>query len=181
MSSKKNAEVDIRPWSDGDIRLLERLMGNPVMTEHLGGPESLEKIRERQGRYLRLGDSGKGRMFVIIVGPSRVEAGSVGYWESEWHGQQIWETGWSVLTEFQGQGIATQAMAAVAEQARAEGKHRYMLAFPSVDNAPSNSICRKLGFTLLEEEEFEYPPGNRMRCNIWSLDLFAENSEAASE
>jgi RimJ/RimL family protein N-acetyltransferase len=181
MNDKQQTGVEIRPWSDGDLGLLERLMGDQAMTEHLGGPENPEKIRERHERYLRLGGSGKGEMFVIVVGPGRVAAGSVGYWEREWRGQKVWETGWSVLPEFQGQGIATQAMAAVVERARAERKHRYMLAYPSVDNAPSNAICRKLGFTLLEEEEFEYPPGNRKRCNDWSLDLYANTLETPSE
>ena len=46
-------------------------------------------------------------------------------------------------------------------------------AFPSVDNGPSNAICRKLGFTFLEASEFEYPKGHFMRCNDWRLDLFA--------
>jgi RimJ/RimL family protein N-acetyltransferase len=47
-------------------------------------------------------------------------------------------------------------------------------AFPSVSNAPSNAVCRKLGFTLLEECEFEFPRGNFMRCNDWRLDLFVD-------
>jgi hypothetical protein len=54
-----------------------------------------------------------------------------------------------------------------------EKQHRFVHAFPSVANAPSNAICRKLGFTLLEECEFEYPRGSFMRCNDWRLDLFA--------
>jgi hypothetical protein len=45
-------------------------------------------------------------------------------------------------------------------------------AFPSIANAPSNAICRKLGFTLIEECEFEYPKGSFMRCNDWRLDLY---------
>jgi RimJ/RimL family protein N-acetyltransferase len=44
---------------------------------------------------------------------------------------------------------------------------------PSVDNAPSNALCRKLGFTLLGPHEFEYPKGSWMQCNDWRLDLFA--------
>lgn len=52
-------------------------------------------------------------------------------------------------------------------------RHRFMHAFPSVENAPSNAICRKLGFALVEESEFEYPPSNLMRCNDWRLDLSA--------
>ena len=58
--------------------------------------------------------------------------------------------------------------------ARAEKRLRFVHAYPSVDNAPSNGICRKLGFTLLEECEFEYPKGSLMRCNDWRLDLFAD-------
>jgi RimJ/RimL family protein N-acetyltransferase len=172
------SEVGLRPWSEADLPLLERLLGDPAMTEHLGGPEAPEQIRKRHERYLRLNDSGKGRIFVVFVGPERAAAGSVGYWEKEWQGQVVWETGWSVLPEFQGQGIATLATKSVVERARDEGKHRLILAYPSVDNAPSNAICRKVGFKLLGEEEFEYPPGNVMRCNDWCLDLFAEAPEA---
>jgi len=28
-------------------------------------------------------------MFVIVVGLERVAAGSIGYWEKEWRGQQV--------------------------------------------------------------------------------------------
>jgi RimJ/RimL family protein N-acetyltransferase len=41
----------------------------------------------------------------------------------------------------------------------------------AVDNAPSNAVCRKLGFTLLGPREFEYPPGRPMRCNDSRLEL----------
>jgi RimJ/RimL family protein N-acetyltransferase len=180
VGGEQQTDVDIRPWSDGDFPLLERLMGDPAMTDHLGGPETPEKIRERHERYCRISDSGKGRMFAIVVGPQRVAAGSVGYWEREWRGQRVWETGWSVLPEFQGQGVATRATAAAVERARAEWKHRFIHAFPSVDNTPSNTICRKVGFSLQEEVEFEYPPGNFMPCNDWRLDLFADAAEALS-
>ena len=146
-------------------------MGDPAMTAHLGGPETSEKIRERHERYCRISDSGTGRMFVILMGPGSVAAGSVGYWEREWQGEQVWEAGWSVLPEFQGQGIAVRATAAVVERARAEGRHRFMHAFPSVDNAASNAVCRKVGFTLEGEFEFEYPPDNVLRCNDWRLEL----------
>jgi RimJ/RimL family protein N-acetyltransferase len=173
VSGKQQTDVDIRPWSVDDLPLLERLRGDPAMTVHLGGPENPEKIRERHERYRRICHSGTGCMFAIVFGPGRVAAGSVGYWEREWRGQQVWETGWSVLPEFQGQGVATRAAAAVVERARGEGKHRFVHAFPSVDNGPSNAICRTVGFTFQQEVDFEFPPGNFMRCNDWRLDLFA--------
>jgi RimJ/RimL family protein N-acetyltransferase len=165
-------EIDIRPWAEGDLPLLERLLGDPEMTRHLGGPESPEQLRARHQRYLTIEDSGAGHMFVIVVGAERTPAGSVGYWEREGHEQTVWETGWSVLPEFQGMGVASRGTAHAIEHARAGGRHRFMHAYPSVDNAPSNAICRKLGFTLIEVADFEYPPGNPMCCNDWRLDLF---------
>jgi RimJ/RimL family protein N-acetyltransferase len=149
-------------------------MGDPEMTTYLGGAESREKIRERHEKYLRMNDDDKGRMFVIVVGPEKTAAGSVGYWEKEWHGQTVWETGWFVLPEFQGQGLATIATRAVTEEARAQRKHRFLHAYPSVENGASNAICRKAGFSPQGEYEFEYPKGSFMRCNDWSIDLFGE-------
>ena len=77
------------------------------------------------------------------------------------------------MPEFQGRGIAVAATAQAIELARGDGRHRFVHAFPSVDNGPSNAICRKLGFQLLEACEFEFPKGHFMTCNDWRLDLRA--------
>jgi RimJ/RimL family protein N-acetyltransferase len=79
--------------------------------------------------------------------------------------------GWLVLPDYQGQGIATNAAQAVIRHAREAPRYRFMHAFPSVLNAASNAICRKLGFTLVEECQVEYPPGRSMTVNDWRLDL----------
>ena len=52
-----------------------------------------------------------------------------------------------------------------------EDARRPVHAFPSVDNAASNAVCRKLGFEFLGAFDFEYPPGNPLRCNDWRLEL----------
>src|SRR5205823_8219780 len=123
--------------------------GRPGDDQNLGGPERPEKIVERQKRYERLPGTGKGRMFKIVETATGESVGSVGYWERESSEGQVYETGWLVLPAFQGRGVATSATAQVIERARAEAKHRYLYAYPSVDNALSNAICRKLGFTLI--------------------------------
>jgi RimJ/RimL family protein N-acetyltransferase len=169
----ERAGVRLEPWDAGDLPLLRRIMGDAAMTEHLGGPEPEEKIVERQGRYERIDGSGTGRMFKIVDEASGEPAGSVGYWEKGWRDETVYETGWSVLPEFQGRGIAAEATRQVIGAARAERRHRYLHAFPAVENAPSNAICRKLGFELLGAFDFEFPPGHPMRCNDWRLDLFA--------
>jgi RimJ/RimL family protein N-acetyltransferase len=161
--------IRLEPWGEDDLPLLEKTVGDPEMMEHLGGAESPEKMAERQARFQQPGSG----MFKIVDGDSGEAVGSVGFWERTWRGGEIYETGWFVLPAFQGRGIATRATADVIALARAEGKHRYLHAFPSVDNAASNAVCRKLGFTLLEALEFEYPPGRLMRCNDWRLDLSA--------
>lgn len=164
-------DVHIRYWSDDDLPLLQRLLGDPAMMEHLGGPETADKIRDRHRRYLDGVQSGTIHMFVITVGQERTPAGSCGFWDREGRDRAVWEAGWSVLPEFQRQGIATLGMAAAIELARDDGGSQSMHAFPSVENGASNAICRKLGFSLIEELEFEYPPGNVIRCNDWQLDL----------
>jgi RimJ/RimL family protein N-acetyltransferase len=163
--------VQLRAWSEDDLPLLEQTMGDAAMTEHLGGPETPDQLARRQQRYLALRDSGIGDMLVIVSAPDAMPVGTVGYWEKEWRDQTVWEVGWAVLPAFQGQGIATRGTALAIERARSEGRHRFMHAFPAVDNVASNGICRKLGFTLLDERDFEYPKGHWMRCNDWRLDL----------
>lgn len=168
-----HSAVRLEPWGKDDLALLEKTMGDADMTKHLGGPESREKLAQRQIRYERLADSGKGRMFKIVDETTGDATGTVGYWERMWRGEDVYEIGWSVLPGFQGRGIARSATEEAISKLRSETKHRFLHAFPSVDNAPSNAICRRLGFILIEECDFEFPPGNLMRCNDWQLDLFA--------
>jgi RimJ/RimL family protein N-acetyltransferase len=165
------ATVILEPWSSLDLPLLERLMGDARMTEHLGGPESAERLRERQARYERLEDGD--RMFKIVDAASGSGVGSVGFWTKDWRGDLVYEIGWMVVPEFQGRGIAAAATRQAIESAIDDGKHRFMHAFPNIDNAPSNAICRKLGFELLGACEFEFPKGHFMTCNDWRLDLRA--------
>ncbi|HEX3055479.1 MAG TPA: GNAT family N-acetyltransferase, partial [Gaiellaceae bacterium] len=149
------ATVALEPWGGGDLPLLERLMGDPRMTEHLGGPEGADELLERQDRYERL--DGGDRMLKIVDVASGAGVGSVGFWTKEWRGNQVYEIGWMVVSEFQGRGVAVAATAQAIEIAKRDDKHRFMHAFPNVDNAASNAICVKLGFELLETCEFEFP------------------------
>lgn len=168
------ADVVLQPWSEDDLALLEKLLGEPDMMVHLGGPESPQQILERHQRYLRLPETGNDRMFTIVLQPEAEAVGSIGYWEKNWRDQIVYETGWSVLPGYQGRGIATKAAAALIALARLEHRQRFLHAFPSVSNAASNAICRKAGFSLIEQCSFEYPPGQTIIVNDWHFDLFAE-------
>lgn len=79
-----------------------------------------------------------------------------------------------MVPAFQGRGIATAATAMLLERARAERGRRYVHAYPMTINAPSNALCRKLGFELLGEVDFPARAGGTIRCNDWRFDLFDE-------
>jgi RimJ/RimL family protein N-acetyltransferase len=165
--------VRIDPWQETDRFLeLQRRINAPEMMTHLGGPETDEQVIARHKRYAGIVEKGTGRMFGVVVLPEGEAVGGIGYWETELQGEQIYETGWSVLPEYQGRGIAVVAGEAVIASAAAERKHRYLHAFPKVTNPASNAICRKLGFELLGEMDFEYPKGYPIRCNNWRFELF---------
>ena len=167
-----NIIVDIRPYSKSDQWILQRTLGDPNQTKHLGGSENRKKIEKRHKQYLALSkDPQNGCMFVITIDTKKTPAGTIGYWEREWDNQRVWEVGWSVLPEYQRRGIATYATRLLIDFVTKLQKNRYVFAYPAVNNYPSNAICRKLGFTLMGDKDFEYPPGNILHCNIWRLDL----------
>ncbi|MEU5943403.1 GNAT family N-acetyltransferase [Micromonospora sp. NPDC047548] len=162
-------EVRIAPWDEDDLDLLRRLNA-PEVRHHTGGPETGEQVRARHERYVHFGGTGNGCMFTVAL-PDGVKVGSVGYWERVWHDEPVSEMGWAILPQHQGRGLATEAVRAVVAEAHTQGRHRWAHAYPSVDNPASNAVCRKAGFTLLGETDFEYQPGHLMRSNDWRLDL----------
>ena len=169
-------EVRIAPWDSSGLEVLQRV-NTPQMKKHLGGPETDEQVLARHRRYLDITATGRGSMFVVVLLPGKVAVGTIGYWERVWQGEQVYETGWSVLPEFQGRGIAVAAATAAIARARSERRHRHLHAFPSVDNPASNAICGRVGFSLVGACDFEYPAGRMMRSNDWCLDLMAPSGE----
>src|SRR2546421_1670699 len=101
----KQDPIRLEPWAADDLPLVERLMGDPTVTEHLGGPESPEKLAERQARYARRGSG----MFKVVDEETGDAIGSVGLWERDWRGQPGYEIGWSVPPEVHGRGSARPA------------------------------------------------------------------------
>jgi RimJ/RimL family protein N-acetyltransferase len=163
------APIRLRPWSADDLWLLRRT-NSPEMTAQLGGPESEEKLAERHERYQRI-DGDAGRMFVIVTEPGGEAVGSIGFWGQTWQGEPVYETGWGVLPEHQGRGIAAAAARLLIAEARERGNRRWLHAFPKVEHAASNAVCRKAGFRLMGECAFEYPKGHPIRSNDWRTEL----------
>ncbi|MCK7625364.1 GNAT family N-acetyltransferase [Streptomyces sp. RS10V-4] len=162
------ARVRIAPWTAAGLPLL-RQANTPAMTRYLGGPETEEQLVRRHRRYLAV--EGPGRMYRILLLPGREAVGTAGFWAAEWGGEAVYEAGWSVLSAFQGRGIAVAAVRQVLAAAAAEGLRSTVHAYPSVANAASNAVCRRAGFRLAGECEVAYPPGHPLRANDWYIPL----------
>jgi RimJ/RimL family protein N-acetyltransferase len=161
--------VHLEPWGAGDLPLLAQL-NDPEMTRFVGGPESPEELADRQSRY----EPANSRQFKIVVEDGADGVGWVGYWEFTWRDRPVWEIGWAVIPRFHGRGIASTATDLLLERARAERLHRFVHAFPRVENTASNAICRKLSFELIGETDFDARRAGVARCNDWRFDLFAD-------
>ncbi|MEO3978567.1 GNAT family N-acetyltransferase [Streptomyces sp. CAU 1734] len=170
----ESSGVRIEAWSEEDFDLL-RAANAPEMTAHLSGPETEEQLLARHRRYVTLSaeDTARSRVYRIVAADTGERAGTIGFWESDWQGREIYETGWGVLPGFQGRGIASAAARAVIGAARAAGLHRCLHAFPRLSNTASNAVCRKAGFQLMGEHEIDYPPGSFHPSNDWRFDLWA--------
>jgi RimJ/RimL family protein N-acetyltransferase len=164
-------DVLLQPWSEEDLPLIMNLMSDPDVMAHLGGPETPEQIERRNKRYAHLSEGGVDQMFKVVLASTGEPVGKIGFWKKNWRDQLVYEMGWMVLPAYHGRGIATNAGQAAVEILRKEKRFPYIHAFPSVSNPASNAICRKLGFSLLEECQFEYPPGHQMLVNDWQLRL----------
>jgi RimJ/RimL family protein N-acetyltransferase len=165
--------VEIRPWAHGDLPLLVRA-NEAAMTTHLGGPETDEEVRERHTKYLRLWRDGGARMFVIMAGSD--PAGGIGWWTTQWRGDDVLETGWFVLPEFQGRGIARAAVELIVEDARDHGEARLLTAYPAVENVSSNALCKACGFRHIATEPVRFR-GHDLTVNAWALDLGQPSAE----
>ncbi|MFE9428152.1 GNAT family N-acetyltransferase [Kitasatospora sp. NPDC006697] len=170
MASLTVPHLRLEPWSEGDLDLLRRA-NTPEMTEYLGGPETEGQLLDRHRRYLD--PEANGTMFRVVLLPGGEVVGSTGFWDHEWGGEPAYATGYGILPEFQGRGLAVATTLAVVAEARADGRHRFLHAFPSVHHLASNAVCRKAGFAFVEECEFEYPKGHFIRSNVWRMDLTA--------
>ena len=165
---------DVQP---GDVAAYVRMRCDPVMMAELGGPQPRDGIEDKVRRDAAEAAAGTSLIKMIIPDPAEpaVVAGTVALWSHSDSGPELSEIGWMVLPEFQGQGIAKRAVRTVLRLARDENRWGVVHAFPAVTNAPSNALCRSVGFQLAGEVETLYA-GRTFRTNHWLIDPRADLS-----
>lgn len=163
--------MKLEPISMDDLPLWESIECDPVMMEHLGGPTPRENMPGKLERSIASVANGTAWIYKIIPHDDSEEAaGSVSLWETEHYGEKVSEIGWMILPPFQRQGLGTRAVGEILERGRAAKRWGVVHAYPPRSNAPSNGLCKRLGFTLVGPCEFEYQ-GRMLHCNDWQIDL----------
>ncbi|MFF2634289.1 GNAT family N-acetyltransferase [Microbacterium sp. NPDC058021] len=159
--------VTLEPWGPGDLDVLVR-MNTPEMTAFLGGPESTAAVLDRHERYLRPPELSPSRMYRIDIDGE--PAGAIGYWEGDLEGDPVFETGWSVVPELQGRGVARAALRGLIDLVRDDGRRDRLIALPGADNVASIALCRGAGFRE-HGRLTEVFRGSELTFHIWVLDL----------
>ena len=141
----------------GDLALLERLLGDPAMMQHLGRrrvPERLAAPRALPGVRRRI------RRTVHRRG--RPHASRSGGWATgglDVEGRSVWECGWHVLARVSAPGFGHRRDAALA-RARSSATGAQIPVRVSIDGQlASNALCRRLGFTRSARRMSSIPRG----------------------
>jgi RimJ/RimL family protein N-acetyltransferase len=163
--------MELRNLTKDDLWLYEAIHCDPMMMAELGGPLPTQGMWGKLQRDVA--DVEADTVWVLVIVPdgnAGTAAGTVSVWDHKWRGETISEIGWMVLPKFQGEGLGSQAVRLVLDRARSTGRWDVLHAFPAVTNAASNAMCRKLGFTLIEEIDYDYR-GRTLHCNHWRITL----------
>ena len=165
-------KIEVQDITLDVLELYEALRCDPEMMTALGGPQARAYMPDKLRRDVESVENGECWISKVIVDgdPDQV-AGSVCIWTNTWRDEPISEAGWMTLTSFQGRGIATEAVAALLDRARTECRWGVVHAFPATNNGPSNAICRKLGFSWMEECDLDWGE-HKLTCNHWRLRLY---------
>jgi RimJ/RimL family protein N-acetyltransferase len=167
----KGQRVRLRDVELADAGAYVRMRCDPVMTAELGGPLPREGIEEKIARDVQAASAGTEWIKMIVPGEAepQVVAGSVALWSHrEDGGEPVSEIGWMVLPEFQGRGLGKWAVRTLLGLARDDGRWGEVHAFPATTNAPSNGICRSLGFRFAGGQDVTFA-GRVLRSNHWII------------
>ncbi|WP_406422892.1 GNAT family N-acetyltransferase [Streptomyces sp. NBC_00873] len=163
--------MQLRDVQLDDVDAYVRMRCDPAMMADLGGPLPYEGMEDKVRRDVRSTESGTQwiKMIVLDERDPAALAGTVTLWSHSDDGEQISEIGWMVLPEFQGRGVGKRAVRALLELARDDDRWGLVHAFPATTNAPSNGICRSLGFQFLEERDVTFAD-RVLQTNHWFIE-----------
>lgn len=152
----------LRPHRLDDFERVARMWAHPAVVTYFGGKpfnreDSWNRLLRYAGHWQLLGFG----MWAVVRPEDDVHIGDVGLLEGERTGVPAFgspEAAWSFHPEAQGQGLASEAVAAVLGWADARFDRTVAMIHPG--NAASIAVARRCGFSIYGEASYrEHPVG----------------------
>jgi [ribosomal protein S5]-alanine N-acetyltransferase len=142
-------------WSPDDLPLALALWGDPDVTRLIGGPLSPEGVRQRLDAEIASMRTSGVQYWPIFLLAGGAFAGCAGLRPYRLE-ERIYELGFHLRPAHWGQGLATEAGAAVVAFAFEKVGAAALFAGHHPENTTSRRVLEKLGFHFTHEER--YPP-----------------------
>ena len=172
MSSCPTIETDrlvMRPFREADADPFLAMMTTPEVRYSLRLPDDLGRSQVWAGMATMLGqwelrNSGHWAVELRTTGEFIGRAGTLRPERPDWPGLEI---GWTFHPDPWGNGYATESGRAAIDWAWSNHIDDTLYSLILPDNARSQSVARRLGFTLLETRAMEWYPDEAH--GIWTL------------
>ena len=147
--------LGFRCWRESDSELAKSLWGNAKVTELIGGPFRDEEISDRLGQEILNMETDGVQYWPIFLLDKISFVGCCGLCPFE-DKNSAFELGFHLLPEYHGQGLASEAAAAVVEYAFTDLLAAELFAGHHPANHASQRVLEKLGFRYIGD--VFYPP-----------------------
>tara|TARA_R110001583_G_scaffold51161_8_gene159762 strand:- start:13407 stop:13910 length:504 start_codon:yes stop_codon:yes gene_type:complete len=142
----------VRPFEDNDFEALHQLLSDPdVMRFSLNGPYCKEKSADFMKMCMHKSANNQPSLFAIVDKKSKKFIGSCGFYPQKILGQQELELGYRLSKKYWGNGLATEAAAAVKNYAFDEMGLTRLISLIEKENIASIRVAEKNGFKLEKE------------------------------
>ncbi|MBN2393265.1 MAG: GNAT family N-acetyltransferase [Anaerolineae bacterium] len=147
--------LGFRPWAEADLDLAVGLWGDENVTRFIGGPFSVDQIRERLAREMDNLHTYRVQYWPLFLLDRDEFVGCCGLrpYRDE---QSVYEIGFHLRRAYWSQGLAVEAAWAVMEYAFHQLKATVLSAGHHPANVASRRVLEKLGFQYTHDEF--YPP-----------------------
>jgi RimJ/RimL family protein N-acetyltransferase len=136
----------LRQLQLSDLDVYTKLLGDPVVTRHIGGPKTREFMTEKIVKDVATWPQyGYGRFIIELR--SRPEAiGMCGVWKSSIDDFHFDEIGYAIFEPYWSQGLTTEALAATVDFAHNTANLSQLAAIVAPENLSSKKVLTKNGF-----------------------------------
>jgi RimJ/RimL family protein N-acetyltransferase len=160
----------LRPFEERDVDAYSALLQTPEVRASLHLPADVGRYEAWTGMAQQLGQwelRGTGQ-WALVEKATGVFVGRAGtHWpeRADWPGIEV---GWALHPDHWGKGYATEAGGAAIEYAFAHHDVDALYSVILPENAASQAVARRLGFTLVETRPLSHFP--ELAHGIWRLE-----------